>query len=164
LFLAAGCGSDRSDCRIPPRLLRLKPFKSIKKILFIAAIFFVFSRGEGAEVKDPIDIAMEAAMYRNSSTAGMCEAISQAQKKWEARLNAAWAKLKSKMTADEFAELQKAQRAWLTYRDLQIQSYSATYGKMEGTMWIPCSASAIMEITKQRVEDLETILGLLDER
>lgn len=94
----------------------------------------------------------------------MCEAISQAQKKWEARLNAAWAKLKSKMTADEFAELQKAQRAWLTYRDLQIQSYSATYGKMEGTMWIPCSASAIMEITKQRVEDLETILGLLDER
>lgn len=131
----------------------------------MVALFIALPRvGAGEGKKDPIDIAMEAAMERNSSTAGMCNAISQAQEKWETRLNAVWAKLKKKMPVGEFAELQKAQRAWLTYRDLQIKSYSATYGKMEGTMWIPCSASAIMDITKQRVLDLETILGLLDER
>ena len=79
----------------------------MKKLLFIAAILFSIPRGEGSEVKDPIDIAMDAAIDRNSSTAGMCEAIAAAHEKWEERLNAAWAKLKKKMPADEFAELQK---------------------------------------------------------
>ena len=136
----------------------------MKILLFIAAILFAIPRGEGSEVKDPIDIAMDAAMDRNSSTAGMCEAIAEAHEKWEARLNTTWSKLKKKMPADEFSELQKAQRAWIAYRDLQIKSYEATYAKMDGTMWIPCSASAVMNLTKQRVQDLESLLGLLDER
>ena len=68
------------------------------------------------------------------------------------------------MPADEFAELQKAQRAWIAYRDLQIKSYEATYAKMDGTMWIPISVSAVMDLTKERVQDLESLLGLLDER
>ena len=136
----------------------------MKKLLFIAAILFSIPKGEGSEVKDPIDIAMDAAMDRNSSTVGMCEAIAAAHEKWEERLNAAWAKLKKKMPADEFAELQKAQRAWIAYRDLQIKSYEATYSKMDGTMWIPISVSAVMNLTKERVQDLESLLGLLDER
>jgi len=136
----------------------------MKKLLFIAAIAFVLPRGEGSEVKDPIDIAMDAAMDRNGSTAGMCEATTAAHEKWEERLNAAWAKLKRKMPADEFAELQKAQRAWIAYRDLQIKSYEATYSKMDGTMWIPISVSAVMNLTKERVRNLEGFLGLLDER
>ena len=103
-------------------------------------------------------------MDRNGSTAGMCEAFAAAHEKWEERLNAAWAKLKKKMPADEFAELQKAQRAWIAYRDLQIKSYEATYAKMDGTMWIPISVSAVMELTKERVQDLEGFLELLDAR
>ncbi len=131
----------------------------MKKLLFIAAILFSMPGGEGSEVKDPIDIAMDAAMDRNSSTAGMCEAIAAAHQKWEERLNTAWAKLKKKMPADEFAELQKAQRAWIAYRDLQIKSYEATYAKMDGTMWIPISVGAVMELTKQRVQGLGEPLG-----
>ena len=136
----------------------------MKKLLFIAAILFSIPRGEGSEVKDPIDIAMDAAIDRNGSTAGMCEAFAAAHEKWEERLNAAWAKLKKKMPADEFAELQKAQRAWIAYRDLQIKSYEATYAKMDGTMWIPIHARAVMNLVKQRVQELRNVLGLLDER
>ena len=136
----------------------------MKILLFIVAAFFVLPKGEGSEVKDPIDIAMDAAMDRNGSTAGMCEAFAAAHEKWEERLNAAWAKLKRKMPADEFAELQKAQRAWIAYRDLQIKSYEATYAKMDGTMWIPISVSAVMNLTKERVQDLEGFLELLDAR
>ena len=136
----------------------------MKILLFIVAAFFVLPKGEGSEVKDPIDIAMDAAMDRNGSTAGMCEAFAAAHEKWEERLNAAWAKLKKKMPADEFAELQKAQRAWIAYRDLQIKSYEATYAKMDGPMWIPISVSAVMELTKERVQDLEGFLELLDAR
>ena len=104
------------------------------------------------------------AMDRNGSTAGMCEAIAEAHERWEARLNTAWSKLKKKMPADEFSELQKAQRAWIAYRDLQIKSYEATYAKMDGTMWVPISVSAVMNLTKERVQNLEGFLGLLDER
>ena len=136
----------------------------MKILLFIVAAFFVLPKGEGIEVKDPIDIAMDAAMDRNGSTAGMCEAFAAAHEKWEERLNAAWAKLKKRMPADEFAELQKAQRAWIAYRDLQIKSYEATYAKMDGTMWIPISVSAVMNLTKERVHNLEGFLELLDAR
>ena len=31
-------------------------------------------------------------------------------------------------------------------------------------MWIPISVSAVMNLTKERVRDLESLLGLLDER
>ena len=40
---------------------------SMKILLFIVAAFFVLPKGEGSEVKDPIDIAMDAAMDRNGS-------------------------------------------------------------------------------------------------
>jgi uncharacterized protein YecT (DUF1311 family) len=107
---------------------------------------------------------MEAAMEQNGSTAGMVEAITTAQSKWETRLNSLYKSLKQKMAADEFTSLQQAQRAWISYRDLQIKSYDNTYGKMDGTMWIPIHASAVMRLTKQRVQELENILGLVDER
>ena len=138
--------------------------RSMKTILHSAAIFTMLISLHGAEIEDPIDIAMDAAMERNGSTAGMCEAIAEAHEKWEARLNAVYAKLKKQMPPEEFAELQQAQRAWIAYRDLQIKSYEATYSRMDGTMWIPCSASAVMNLTKQRVQELEGILNLLSER
>ena len=136
----------------------------MKTILHSAAIFSMLISLHGAEIKDPIDIAMDAAMERNGSTAGMCEAIAEANEKWEARLNAVYAKLKKQMPPEEFAALHQAQRAWIAYRDLQIKSYEATYSRMDGTMWIPCSASAVMNLTKQRVQELEGILNLLSER
>jgi uncharacterized protein YecT (DUF1311 family) len=136
----------------------------MKTILRSAAIFSMLISLHGAEIKDPIDIAMNEAMERNGSTAGMCEAIAEAHEKWEARLNAVYGQLKKQMPPEEFAALQQAQRAWIAYRDLQIKSYEATYSRMDGTMWIPCSASAVMNLTKQRVQELEGILNLLSER
>jgi hypothetical protein len=35
---------------------------------------------------------------------------------------------------------------------------------MDGTMWVPISVSAVMNLTKERVQNLEGFLGLLDER
>lgn len=116
------------------------------------------------ESKDPIDIEMDVAMEQNGSTAGMVEAITQAQSSWEEKLNATYKSLKQKMPADEFSALQQAQRAWISYRDKQIESYGITYGKMDGTMWIPIHAGAVMGLTKQRAQELENILGLLNER
>jgi uncharacterized protein YecT (DUF1311 family) len=116
------------------------------------------------EEKNPIDLEMDAAMEQDGSTAGMVEAITAAQEKWEAKLNSAYKVLKQKMPSEEFAALQQAQRAWIAFRDKQIESYSITYGLMDGTMWTPIHAGAVMRITKQRALELENYLGLLGER
>lgn len=137
----------------------------IKKLFLIALGLFTFGiQLRAQEEKDPIEIQMDTAMEENGSTAGMVDAITEAQAKWESKLNATYKSLKKKMSADEFAALQQAQRAWIAYRDLQIKSYEATYAKMDGTMWIPIHAGAVMHLTKQRAQELRNILGLLDER
>jgi uncharacterized protein YecT (DUF1311 family) len=128
--------------------------------LFLASILLL----QAQDRKDPIDLAMDAAMEQNGSTAGMVDAITAANQQWEAKLNTVYKDLRRHMPPEEFSALQQAQRAWLTYREKQLQSYDSTYSKMDGTMWIPIHQSAIMEVTKQRAQELEHILSLLRER
>lgn len=134
------------------------------KILFLCLSFSTFLSVQGAEEKDPIEIQMDAAIEQNGSTGGQVEAITEANQKWETKLNAIYKSLKQKMQPDEFAALQQAQRAWITYRDKQLLSYESTYGKMDGTMWVPMHAYAVMNLTKKRVQELQTLLGLVEER
>ena len=39
-----------------------------------------------------------------------------------------------------------------------------TYGRMEGTMWIPMSASAVMGLTKDRALFLQSLKDTISER
>ena len=134
------------------------------KILFLCLSFSTFLSVQGAEDKDPIEIQMDTAIEQNGSTGGQVEAITEANQKWETKLNAIYKSLKQKMQPDEFAALQQAQRAWITYRDKQLLSYESTYGKMDGSMWVPMHAYAVMNLTKKRVQELQTLLGLVEER
>ena len=134
------------------------------KILFLCLSFSTFLSVQGAEDKDPIEIQMDTAIEQNGSTGGQVEAITEANQKWETKLNAIYKSLKQKMQPDEFAALQQAQRAWITYRDKQLLSYESTYGKMYGSMWVPMHAYAVMNLTKKRVQELQTLLGLVEER
>lgn len=110
------------------------------------------------EKKDPIDAAMEAAMTRNSSTAGMVQAIDEALARWDKKLNTTYKALKVKMKPDEWQELVVAQKAWIAFRDAQIKSMDTTFANMEGTMWIPINAEMQMNLTKQRAQFLENML------
>lgn len=134
------------------------------KILFLCLSFSTFLSVQGAEDKDPIEIQMDTAIEQNGSTGGQVEAITEANQKWETKLNAIYKSLKQKMQPDEFAALQQAQRAWITYRDKQLLSYESTYGKMDGSMWVPMHAYAVTNLTKKRVQELQTLLGLVEER
>jgi len=138
----------------------IKNWGLIQLICFWVMPLSIFAQN----AKDPIDLEMDAAMEQDGSTAGMVEAITAAQEKWEAKLNSAYKVLKQKMQPEEFAALQQAQRAWIAFRDQQIESYSITYGLMDGTMWTPIHAGAVMRITKERALELENYLGLLGER
>ena len=65
---------------------------------------------------------------------------------------------------DEVATALETERAWIVYRDAQTKSIVETYGHMEGTMWIPMSASAVMELTKDRALLLQSLKETISER
>ena len=116
------------------------------------------------EKKHPIDQAMEAAIDWDSSTAGMVQAVSKANKDWDKEMNDLYQDLKKTMKPEEWAALVAAQKAWIVYRDAQKKSIVETYGHMDGTMYIPMSASAVMEITKDRALFLKSLKELISER
>ncbi|NBS52426.1 MAG: DUF1311 domain-containing protein [Spartobacteria bacterium] len=120
------------------------------RLFFLPALILMvaFSFAYSQEKKDPIEVRMDAAMRDNPSTAGMLDAI----------------KLKKRMPADEWVAFVQAQKSWLAYRDVQIESLNTTYSKMEGTMWLPARAHAEMDLTKQRAQFLKETLDLLSER
>jgi uncharacterized protein YecT (DUF1311 family) len=119
---------------------------------------------EDTAKKDAIDRAMEAAMERDPSTAGMVRAISDANVQWDKKMNSIYKSLMKKMESDEWKSLVSAQKAWINYRDLQTKSIESIYSKMDGTMWIPVSTSRVMEITRERALFLESLLENISER
>lgn len=134
---------------------------------YFAGLFLFYSCfaiAQNTAKKDPIDRAMEAAMEKDPSTAGMVRAISDATVQWDKKMNSIYKSLRKNMEADEWSSLVLAQKAWINYRDLQITSIESTYSKMEGTMWVPVSASRVMEITKERALFLESLLENISER
>ena len=133
-------------------------------LLLIALLALAMPLRADDEKKHPIDQAMDAAIERDSSTAGMVQAVSKANKDWDKEMNALYQDLKKTMKPEEWAALVAAQKAWIVYRDAQIKSIVETYGHMDGTMYIPMSASAVMEITKDRALFLKSLKELVSER
>ncbi len=115
------------------------------------------------EEQDPIDQALEAAIEKDPSTAGMVGAIDDALAKWDAKLNASYKALEKKLPANEWKELVEAQKAWVAFRDLQLKALASTYDRMEGTMWVPIHAETAMGITRQRAQFLEVMLDHVSE-
>jgi uncharacterized protein YecT (DUF1311 family) len=107
---------------------------------------------------------MEASIEKDSSTAGMVRAYSDANASWDKRVNAAYQSLKIKMDPKEWIALSLAQKAWLGYRDLHIKSINITFSRMDGSMWIPDSVLKIMQLTKERSLYLESLLRIVSER
>jgi uncharacterized protein YecT (DUF1311 family) len=128
------------------------------KILSLLATLLFSSTALYSEEKDPIDKAMDAAMEKNFSTAGMVQAIDAAHTQWDKKLNACYKGLEAKLPADEWKELVVAQRAWVTFRDAQIKAMDTTFARLEGTMWIPIRAEMAMNLTRQRAKFLESML------
>lgn len=136
----------------------------MKIALLTTALLAIAMPLHADEEKHPIDVVMEAAIDKDSSTVGMVQAVSKANKQWDAEMNDLYQDLKRKMAPEEWAALVAAQKAWIVFRDAQIKSIVETYGHMQGTMYIPMSASAIMELTKSRALFLQSLKETISER
>jgi uncharacterized protein YecT (DUF1311 family) len=112
--------------------------------------------------KHPIEIAMERKIEENPSTAGMIEAITDAHKAWDALLNRNYQKLQSLLSEDEAVLLKGAQRAWIAFRDKELEELAMLYGKMEGTMYRPMHNYAGMDLVKARALELGRRLEMIE--
>jgi uncharacterized protein YecT (DUF1311 family) len=104
--------------------------------------------------KHPLDAKVDAMVEKANSTADNVRVYSQAYKLWDAELNRCYGELKKRLKPQAFAALQSAQRQWLAYRDEQLKYIVEFYGKFDGTMYIPKSAEASMQVIRQRALEL----------
>jgi uncharacterized protein YecT (DUF1311 family) len=114
------------------------------------------------EKKDPIDVWLEKAIEKNGSTHGMRAAIREATQKWDSEMNRVYSRLMKRLKGAKRDALQKAQRAWLKFRDAEFAASFEIIGKQDGTMWPLASEGHCMEIVKQRTRQLRGYESDLD--
>jgi uncharacterized protein YecT (DUF1311 family) len=115
------------------------------------------------EEKNPIDVALDKALEKEASTAGMVGAYDAARTKWDKQMNATYKKLKEKMEADDWKQVVEAQKSWIAFRDAQLAQIGGYYGRKDGTMWRITIAEHAMQVTKDRALYLSRLLEDLEQ-
>ena len=133
-------------------------------IALVALMAVVSLHAEPAEKPDPIDVALQRDLDHNPSTGGMVQATAEAEKKWDAAMNAAYQKLKKVMGKEEWAALETSQKAWLVFRDKEFATQREIFQRMDGSMWRPVAVDESLELVKARALTLRGYLATISER
>ncbi|EAR09142.1 hypothetical protein MED297_17408 [Reinekea sp. MED297] len=80
---------------------------------------------------------------------------------WDDELNRIYRELRLQLGEGARDSLLIAQRKWIEYKEAEIQNINAIYGSLDGTMYIPMRANAILTITKSRTLELKSYLALV---
>jgi uncharacterized protein YecT (DUF1311 family) len=113
--------------------------------------------------KDPIDVAQEKDIAKDSSTAGIRAASNAAREKWDAEMNGSYKRLMAKLDPERRAALQKAQRAWLAFRDAEGESITSVVATQQGTMYQMIATDRGAELVKDRALQLRAYEWVLQE-
>ncbi|MBK7476631.1 MAG: DUF1311 domain-containing protein [Haliscomenobacter sp.] len=106
----------------------------MKTFLFglLGLLFGICLKGQ---TPHPIDSVYSQCIENNPSTHGMVDCANTAAQAWDKELNTYYQLLIKALPAAQKEKLRLAQRAWLSFRDLD-QSFSAgMYQSFDGTMW-----------------------------
>lgn len=144
--------------------------ESLKKILLPSLLLFVAGTLRAQEPTDvseyPIDIALGECLSidENQSTQGMIECVRVAEDAWDAEMNSDYKELMGMLDSAGQENLRTAQRAWLKYRDAEIELCAAIYyGNLEGTMYHIMAADRVMSIVRARALELQAYIDMLSE-
>lgn len=140
--------------------MRLTTFLLVPLLLFYSLAY-----AQQEEKKHKIDIEQTRCLGKNENqtTAGMCDCTYKALEQWDKKLNEDYKKLLSALAPDAKNKLKEAQRQWVAFKEKEIELIDATYGAEEGTMWRIVRAGKVMEITRRRAIDIESLLALKQE-
>jgi uncharacterized protein YecT (DUF1311 family) len=116
----------------------------------------------------PIEKSLEEclAIEENMTSSGMERCAYQATQEWDKELNKVYKQLMSKLDAQAQDELRKAQRAWVSYKELELNNMSSIYrysfqNGEGGSFLIPMQAMDELELTKTRALTLSGYLSIL---
>jgi uncharacterized protein YecT (DUF1311 family) len=131
----------------------MKPFAALLAILMATATPALAV--DAAAVEARYTPALQACLDSpdGASTAGMVQCIGAELTIQDAALNAAWRALVADMTPDQKAALQKAQRAWIAFRDADC---AARYSPDWGSMSTLDANFCVLRRTVERTVELET--------
>lgn len=133
-------------------------------LLFVAAASAARAGSDDERSKHPIDRAAAACHDQAGTTAESLECYDKDLKLWERELNRVYRALHAKLTPSEQRALEKAQRAWLQYRDSECALQEEYYSHFIGTIWVQVLASIRPELTRTRALDLQAMLHVVDDR
>ncbi len=124
----------------------------MKPYLYLTLLLFTTcgSLYAAPQKEDLIDIALEKAIEKNPNTLGMIQALNEANEKWLKEIDRALTKLETEMSPEQWKALQASQKAWLAYREKELEFQTAFYRKMQGTVWGPIGAEKRVERNRER--------------
>lgn len=111
-----------------------------------------------------IEKRMELRLEVDYSTAGMIVAGGNATNDYDDLLNKYYRQLLKVLDSEDRALLRQAQRDWITYRDSELEfngTYTAYKNTGGATMFGPLALSRVLQITRQRVQDIYSYLHLV---
>lgn len=132
----------------------------MKKSVIIFGLLLTTQMFSQEKPTHKIDVELKVCLSQdeNKSTAAMSNCLNEALKNWDLELNATYKILQSKLKNDAKKKLTDAQRQWIKFKDNEIELIDATYGKADGTMWRVIRIDKILNITRTRTEELQSLL------
>jgi uncharacterized protein YecT (DUF1311 family) len=82
----------------------------------------------------PLDQQLQQCLDKESSTLGMSQCYSSANKGWDKEMNLQYNQVMKKLTGEPKDKLRAAQRAWLAYRDSWMEASRSYFLSSQGSM------------------------------
>ncbi len=113
--------------------------------------------------EDVIDRELQACMDTDPSTTGTVQCIYSAREKYEVEINRIYNELKLSIRPDHVELLDQSQIEYLSYRESESKLAESIYSSLDGTMYGPQLAMALLTLSKNRSEQLNRYLSALGE-
>jgi uncharacterized protein YecT (DUF1311 family) len=111
----------------------------------------------------PILLKGEECREKNQTTMGIQYCYQIEREEWDKELNKIYKKLLDEIQTPNTKEaLKNAQRAWMAFRDQELEFLRHYYREREGTIWSIVAGRIIVNIVKDRVKELYETLESVD--
>jgi len=111
----------------------------------------------GLDDKHPIDRIVDQCLEVESTTQGMVECFDRGSRLWDAEMNRVYRELLQVASNRQKQAVQKAQRAWLSYREAQRDANSAVV--TEGTVSRISRADMLRDLAREQARRLSSLLS-----
>jgi uncharacterized protein YecT (DUF1311 family) len=133
-------------------------------LLFVALAGASQASWSSGVPRDPIDVQYDAAMEKDPSTVGMKMAAYDARLKWDKEMNKSYAHLMAGANHEQKEALKASQRAWLKFRDAEVDSTLKIIGVQAGSVWLLTATTHQMEVIRTRALQLREYEEALSEQ